>query len=510
MVLHVSVNERIDQREVITRLTEMQYTRNDVNFERGTFRVRGEVIDVFPAESEKLAIRITLFEDEIESLHELDPLTGQMIRKIDRTTIFPKTHYVTPKNTIDSVIGPIQAELKKRLTELREANKLIEAQRLQERVTYDIEMMCQLGYCQGIENYSRFLSHRKPGQAPPTLMDYLPKDALLFIDESHVTVSQIGAMYRGDRSRKSTLVEYGFRLPSAMDNRPLKFDEFEKLMPQTVFISATPGAYEHQHSDNHVECVVRPTGLLDPPIEVLPVSTQVDNLLSQIHACQEQGGRVLVTTLTKKMAEDLTAYLAEHGIKVRYLHSDIGTVERMEILHDLRLGLFDVLIGINLLREGLDIPEVALVAILDADKEGFLRSERSLIQTVGRAARNVQGRVVFYADTITDSMKKAMDETERRRTIQTQFNKKHGITPQGIKKAVKDTLNAQGESVDKKPADCEEQRVLTMQVKERKKHLEMLEKKMFDCAQNLDFEQAASLRDQIAAINDLLYKNNLS
>ncbi len=311
MVLHVSVNERIDQRDVISRLTEMQYTRNDINFERGTFRVRGEVIDVFPAESEKLAIRISLFEDEIESLHELDPLTGQMIRKIDRTTIFPKTHYVTPKNTIDSVIGPIQSELKARLKELRDANKLIESQRLQERVTYDIEMMCQLGYCQGIENYSRFLSHRKPGQAPPTLMDYLPKDALLFIDESHVTVSQIGAMYRGDRSRKSTLVEYGFRLPSAMDNRPLKFEEFEQLMPQTVFISATPGAYELQHSDNHVECVVRPTGLLDPPIEILPVGTQVDNLLSQIHTCREQGGRVLVTTLTKKMAEDLTSYLAD-------------------------------------------------------------------------------------------------------------------------------------------------------------------------------------------------------
>lgn len=507
MVLHLTVGERIDQRAIIDRLTEMQYKRNDVSFERGCFRVRGEIIDIYPAESDKMGIRIELFDDEVEQLYEFDPLTGQLNRTIDRTTIFPKSHYVTHHSVVLNMMDDIKDELKARLKELRDANKLVEAQRLEERVNYDIEMMTQVGYCQGIENYSRYLSGTKPGEPPPTLMNYLPSNALLFIDESHVTCSQIGGMYRGDRSRKTTLVEYGFRLPSALDNRPLTFEEFEKLAPQTVYLSATPGSFELSQSDHVAECVVRPTGLVDPPIEVLPVDTQVDNLLSQIQRCVTQSHRVLVTTLTKKMAEDLTDYLSDHGVKVRYLHSDIGTVERMEIIHDLRKGVFDVLVGINLLREGLDIPEVALVAILDADKEGFLRSERSLIQTIGRAARNLHGRVIFYANHITASMQRAMDETQRRRDIQVAFNKAHGITPQGIQKAVKDTLNAQGVSMNQSEEISPLVKdVLSKSPKEIESMLEKMEKTMLTHAHALEFEEAAAIRDQIESIKSILYK----
>lgn len=507
MVLHLTVGERIDQRAIIDRLTEMQYKRNDVSFERGCFRVRGEIIDIYPAESDKMGIRIELFDDEVEQLYEFDPLTGQLNRTIDRTTIFPKSHYVTHHSVVLNMMDDIKDELKARLKELRDANKLVEAQRLEERVNYDIEMMTQVGYCQGIENYSRYLSGTKPGEPPPTLMNYLPSNALLFIDESHVTCSQIGGMYRGDRSRKTTLVEYGFRLPSALDNRPLTFEEFEKLAPQTVYLSATPGSFELSQSDHVAECVVRPTGLVDPPIEVLPVDTQVDNLLSQIQSCVTQSHRVLVTTLTKKMAEDLTDYLSDHGVKVRYLHSDIGTVERMEIIHDLRKGVFDVLVGINLLREGLDIPEVALVAILDADKEGFLRSERSLIQTIGRAARNLHGRVIFYANHITASMQRAMDETQRRRDIQIAFNKAHGITPQGIQKAVKDTLNAQGVSMNQSEEISPLVKdVLSKSPKEIESMLEKMEKTMLTHAHALEFEEAAAIRDQIESIKSILYK----
>lgn len=507
MVLHVTVGERIDQRAIIDRLTEMQYKRNDVSFDRGTFRVRGEIIDIYPAESDKMGIRIELFDDEVEQLYEFDPLTGQLNKTIDRTTIFPKSHYVTHHSVVLNMMDDIKDELKDRLKVLRDANKLVEAQRLEERVKYDLEMMTEVGYCQGIENYSRYLSGTQPGEPPPTLMNYLPKNALLFIDESHVTCSQIGGMYRGDRSRKTTLVEYGFRLPSALDNRPLTFEEFEKLAPQTVYLSATPGSFELSQSDQIAECVVRPTGLIDPPIEVLPVDTQVDDLFSQIQVSVGHGHRVLVTTLTKKMAEDLTDYLNDQGIKVRYLHSDIGTVERMEIIHDLRKGVFDVLVGINLLREGLDIPEVALVAILDADKEGFLRSERSLIQTIGRAARNIEGRVIFYANQITASMHKAIEETNRRREIQMAFNKKHGVTPKGIQKAVKDTLNAQGVSMsspDEMPSFVKE--VIDQSPKAVEATLEKMEKTMLSHAHALEFEEAAAVRDQIDAIKSALYK----
>jgi excinuclease ABC subunit B len=440
MVMHLDKGDLIDQREILRKLAELQYKRNDIDFQRGCYRVRGDLIDIFPAESDRDAIRIELFDNEIEQLCYFDPLTGEIIKKVPRLTIFPKTHYVTPREKILQTVEAVKIELKERLNELYQLNKLVEAQRLEQRTLYDIEMMVELGYCTGIENYSRYLSGRQSGEPPPTLFDYLPADALLFVDESHVTVPQIGGMYRGDRARKETLVEYGFRLPSALDNRPMKFEEFESLMPQTIYISATPSVYEQEHSGQIVQQVVRPTGLVDPEIEIRPASSQVDDLLSQINERVQSGDRVLVTTLTKRMAEDLSEYLQEHKIKVRYLHSDIDTVERVEIIRDLRLGVFDVLVGINLLREGLDMPEVSLVAILDADKEGFLRSERSLIQTIGRAARNIRGKAILYADKITASMSKAIDETNRRRDKQIAHNKKHKIVPKGIVKAVNDIL----------------------------------------------------------------------
>ncbi|THB74049.1 MAG: excinuclease ABC subunit UvrB [Gammaproteobacteria bacterium] len=503
MILHLVKGERIEHRQILRRLAELQYTRNDTFFDRATFRVRGDVIDVFPAESEKEAIRIELFDDEVESLSYFDPLTGELLRRVSRLTIYPKTHYVTPRETIVNAIDEIKIELKHRLEQFRADNRLVEAQRLEQRVMYDIEMLNELGYCSGVENYSRFLSGRAPGEAPPTLMDYLPEDALVIIDESHVTVPQIGAMYKGDRSRKETLVQYGFRLPSALENRPLRFDEFEGIAPQTVYVSATPGDYEREKSGQIVELVVRPTGLVDPEIEVRPATTQVDDLLSEINNTVAKKERVLVTTLTKKMSEDLTDYLMEHDVRVRYLHSDIDTIERMEIIRDLRLGNFDVLVGINLLREGLDIPEVSLVAILDADKEGFLRSERSLIQTIGRSARNSAGRAILYADSITKSMRKAWDETERRREKQIKYNEEHGITPQTIKKAVRDIMDSGGyyttdkkqkkrDKVAEKKADYSDLDPHKLSVK-----IDKLEKQMFEYAQNLEFEQAAKLRDEI-------------
>ena len=507
MVLHLVRGDMVDQREILRRLAELQYTRNELQFTRGTFRVHGEVIDVFPAESEKEAVRIELFDDEIENISWFDPLTGEVLRRVPRVTIYPKTHYVTPRQTILSAIDQIKAELAERLAQLRDTGKLVEAQRLEQRTLLDLEMMNELGYCNGIENYSRYLSGRKPGEPPPTLMDYLPDDALLIIDESHVTIPQIGAMYRGDRSRKENLVEYGFRLPSALDNRPLRFDEFERLMPQTIFVSATPGDYELERSGQVVEQVVRPTGLVDPEIHVRPVATQVDDLLSEIRLRVERDERVLVTTLTKRMAEDLTEYLSEHGVRVRYLHSDIDTVERMEIIRDLRLGEFDVLVGINLLREGLDIPEVSLVAILDADKEGFLRSERALIQTIGRAARNLHGQVILYADTITDSMRRAIDETERRRAKQIAHNQAHGITPKGIDKAVRDVMEV-GQSVpgtSRRVADpAAEYAHLTPAQLARK--IKQLEKQMYQHAKNLEFEQAAQIRDQLKALRERVFR----
>ncbi|WP_206062538.1 excinuclease ABC subunit UvrB [Kushneria phosphatilytica] len=442
MRLHFNRGELIDQRAFLRRLAELQYTRNDTDFRRGTYRVRGDVIDIFPADAEEEAVRVELFDEEIESISLFDPLTGEIRGKVPRMTIYPKTHYVTPRDTILEAVESIKGELTERLEWLRHHERLVEAQRLEQRTLYDIEMMLELGYCNGIENYSRYLSGRAPGQAPPTFFDYLPDDALVFIDESHVSVPQVGGMYKGDRSRKETLVEYGFRLPSALDNRPMKFEEWELILPQTIFVSATPGPYEEKHAGQVVEQVVRPTGLLDPEVEVRPATTQVDDLLSEVQKRVSVGERVLVTTLTKRMAEDLTEYLDEHDIRVRYLHSDIDTVERVEIIRDLRLGKFDVLVGINLLREGLDIPEVSLVAILDADKEGFLRAERSLIQTIGRAARNANGKAMLYADRITDSMRRAMDETERRRAKQIAFNEEHGITPRTITKNVADIMEA--------------------------------------------------------------------
>ncbi len=507
MVLHLVRGDMVDQREILRRLAELQYTRNELQFTRGTFRVHGEVIDVFPAESEKEAVRIELFDDEIENISWFDPLTGEVLRRVPRVTIYPKTHYVTPRQTILSAIDQIKAELAERLAQLRDTGKLVEAQRLEQRTLLDLEMMNELGYCNGIENYSRYLSGRKPGEPPPTLMDYLPDDALLIIDESHVTIPQIGAMYRGDRSRKENLVEYGFRLPSALDNRPLRFDEFERLMPQTLFVSATPGDYELERSGQVVEQVVRPTGLVDPEIDVRPVATQVDDLLSEIRLRVERDERVLVTTLTKRMAEDLTEYLSEHGVRVRYLHSDIDTVERMEIIRDLRLGEFDVLVGINLLREGLDIPEVSLVAILDADKEGFLRSERALIQTIGRAARNLHGQVILYADTITDSMRRAIDETERRRAKQIAHNQAHGITPKGIDKAVRDVMEVGQAAPDtpRRVADpAAEYAHLTPAQLARK--IKQLEKQMYQHAKNLEFEQAAQIRDQLKALRERVFR----
>lgn len=505
MMLHLTVGDTIAQRDILRRLAEIQYTRNDMDFARGTFRVRGEVIDIFPAESDKHAVRIELFDDEVERLSLFDPLTGQSIDSVPRITVYPKTHYVTPRETILTAIDNIKQELVERKQQLLDANKLIEEQRISQRTQYDIEMMQELGYCSGIENYSRYLSGRMPGEAPPTLLDYLPADGLMVIDESHVTVPQVGAMYKGDRSRKETLVEYGFRLPSALDNRPLKFDEFERIAPQTIYVSATPGNYElEQTNDEFVEQVIRPTGLLDPELEVRPVATQVDDLLSEARQRSAINERVLVTTLTKRMAEDLTEYLAEHGVKVRYLHSDIDTVERVEIIRDLRLGEFDVLVGINLLREGLDMPEVSLVAILDADKEGFLRSERSLIQTIGRAARNVKGKAILYADNITKSMKKAMDETNRRREIQQQYNLDNGITPTKLNKAIPDIMAlGTGKSKvakvaeDKAKYQLKDPQAILQQISE-------MENAMFAHAKNLEFEQAAKLRDEVANLQQQL------
>lgn len=506
MVLHLDRGDRLAQRDLLRRLTELQYERNDVAFQRGTYRVRGDVIDVFPAESEKEAVRISLFDDEIEEISLFDPLTGEVLNKVPRYTIFPKSHYVTPRDRVVRVLDEIKEEMVERVKELTAANKLVEAQRLEQRTRFDLEMIQELGYCSGIENYSRYLSGRGPGEPPPTLFDYLPEDALLVLDESHVTVPQIGAMFKGDRSRKETLVGYGFRLPSALDNRPLRFEEWERLAPQMIFVSATPGKYETQQNAPIVEQVVRPTGLVDPPVEVKPATTQVDDLLGEIQKVIAGNERVLVTTLTKRMAEDLTDYLGEHDIRVRYLHSDIDTVERMEIIRDLRLGEFDVLVGINLLREGLDMPEVSLVAVLDADKEGFLRSEGSLIQTMGRAARNAQGRVILYADQITGSMRRAMDETERRRAKQLAHNAEHGIVPKTINKRIADVMEGarstspkRGKGAAKKGAAAKPV-VVPDNPKALGKLLEQMEKQMLDHAQNLEFEEAAQLRDQLLQI----------
>ncbi len=508
MILLLRENEKMSQRDVITRLTQMQYERNDFEFKRGVFRVRGDVIDIFPAEHAETAIRVELFDDVVETLHLFDPLTGQILQKVGRFTVFPSSHYVTPRETTLRAIEQIKVELRERLEWYYANNKLVEAQRLEQRTRFDLEMMVELGFCKGIENYSRHLSGRKPGEPPPTLIDYLAKDALMIIDESHVTVTQVGGMYKGDRSRKENLVDYGFRLPSALDNRPLKFEEFEALMPQTVFVSATPAKYEAEHAGQVVEQVVRPTGLVDPVVDVRPVATQVDDLMSEARKRIAVGERVLVTTLTKRMAEDLTDYLAEHGIKVRYLHSDIDTVERVEIIRDLRLGEFDVLVGINLLREGLDIPEVSLVAILDADKEGFLRSERSLIQTIGRAARHLNGTAILYADKITDSMKKAMGETERRRTRQLAFNAEHGITPRGVVKRIKDIIDgvydADATRQELKAAQTAAE-YKVMDEKSLTKRVKKLEKEMQDAAKNLEFEKAAELRDQLKELKALLF-----
>ncbi len=507
MMLHLVRGDTIDQRDILHRLAELQYTRNDVELQRATYRVRGEVIDVFPAESDEEAVRIELFDDEIEQLSYFDPLTGEVLRRVPRLTIYPKTHYVTPRQTLLDAVEQIKVELKERLTELREQDKLVEAQRLEQRTRFDIEMILELGYCSGIENYSRHLSGREPGAAPPTLFDYLPAEALLVIDESHVTVPQIGAMYKGDRSRKENLVNYGFRLPSALDNRPMRFDEFERIAPQTIYVTATPAKYELEHSGAVVEQVVRPTGLIDPEVEVRPATTQVDDLLSEINRRVEAKERILVTTLTKRMAEDLTEYLEEHGVAVRYMHSDIDTVERMEIIRDLRLGEFDVLVGINLLREGLDMPEVSLVAILDADKEGFLRSETSLIQTIGRAARNLHGHAILYADRITGSMKRAMDETARRRAKQMAHNEEHGITPRGVEKAVTDILESGYPGVPGKPREYarvaeEVMEYAAMSPAQLEKKIKALEAQMMEHARNLEFEEAAQIRDQIRHVQE--------
>lgn len=506
MLLHIVRGDKIDQRQILRRLAELQYTRNDMDFSRATYRVRGEVIDIYPADSDIEAVRVELFDDEVEQISIFDPLTGEVLHKVARYTIYPKTHYVTPRETILDAIDHIKEELKIRLEYLRENNKLLEAQRLEQRTRYDLEMMQELGYCNGIENYSRYLSGRESGEPPPTLFDYLPAEALLVIDESHVTIPQIGAMYKGDRSRKETLVEYGFRLPSALDNRPMRFDEWERIAPQMIMVSATPGKYEAENQGQVIEQVVRPTGLVDPIIEIRPASTQVDDVLSEIRLRTEKDERVLITTLTKRMAEDLTEYLSEHGVRVRYLHSDIDTVERVEVIRDLRLGQFDVLVGINLLREGLDMPEVSLVAILDADKEGFLRSDRSLIQTIGRAARNVNGRAILYADQITNSMQRAIDETDRRRAKQVAYNEEHGITPKGIRKNIADILEAPmapgagGRSTrNKAMAIAERQGKYKVEVNPADiwKSIELLEKQMFQAAKDLEFEVAAKIRDEI-------------
>jgi len=503
MVLHLVPGEPVSQRNILVRLAELQYTRNDMSFERGTYRVRGDVIDVFPAESERLAVRIELFDENIEQISRFDPLTGEVIEHLPRHTVFPKTHYVTPRSRMLETADLIRDELDARIAWFKNAGKLLEAQRIEQRTRFDLEMIREIGYCKGIENYSRYLSGREPGEPPPTLFDYLPPDALVFVDESHVTVPQLGAMYKGDRSRKETLVEYGFRLPSALDNRPLRFDEWERLCPQTVFVSATPGDFERDTSDHIVEQLVRPTGLVDPAVDVLPASTQVDQLFEEIRQVVGRGERVLVTTLTKRMAEDLTEYLAEMGVRVRYMHSDIDTVERTEIVRDLRLGEFDVLVGINLLREGLDMPEVSLVAILDADKEGFLRAERSLVQTIGRAARNVNGRAILFADVVTGSMKRAMEETDRRRDKQLAFNLANGITPKGIEKKVIDIIQRATPASEREAKAGIAKELERMPIGDEKalgKLLSGLESKMHKHAENLEFEEAAAIRDKIQAL----------
>ncbi len=521
MMLHMVRGEHINQRDILRRLAELQYTRNDADFHRGTYRVRGEVIDIFPAESDDEAMRVELFDDEIEQITSFDPLTGRIYNRYDRVTIYPKTHYVTPREKILEAIEGIKTELDERLGYYREENLLVEAQRLEQRTRYDIEMMQELGYCSGIENYSRYLSGREPGAAPPTLFDYIPKDALVFVDESHVTIPQIGGMYRGDRSRKETLVQFGFRLPSALDNRPMQFEEWESIVPQCIFVSATPGNYEKEHQDNVVEQVVRPTGLIDPLIEVRPATGQVDDVLHELIERTAKGERILITVLTKRMAEDLTDFLHDQKVRVRYLHSDIDTVERVEIIRDLRLGEFDVLVGINLLREGLDIPEASLVAIFDADKEGFLRSERALIQTIGRAARNLNGKAILYADRITDSMQRAMDETDRRREKQVLFNEENGITPTGIMKSVEDILGAAPapghrgknsgrgkQKVAEKGADYATDDWKHLSSSELGKRIIKVEDDMFKAAKDLDFEKAASLRDLLHSMKEKMIQNS--
>ena len=510
MILIVRENDKIPQREIIRQLAAMQYNRNELDFARGTFRVRGDTIDIFPAEHADLAVRLSMFDDEIESIQLFDPLTGKVVQKVPRFTIYPSSHYVTPRDTVLRAVEAIKDELRDRLKFFHANGRLVEAQRLEERTRFDLEMLAQVGFCKGIENYSRHLSGTQPGEPPPTLIDYLPKDALMFLDESHVMVGQLGAMYKGDRSRKENLVDYGFRLPCALDNRPLKFEEFEGKMRQAVFVSATPANYEKEKADAVAEQVVRPTGLVDPQIQVRPASTQIDDVLSEIRIRVGLGERVLITTLTKRMAEDLTDYLNDNGVKVRYLHSDIDTVERVEIIRDLRLGEFDVLVGINLLREGLDIPEVSLVAILDADKEGFLRSERSLIQTIGRAARNIHGTAILYADKITDSMQRAMDETERRRNKQITFNKEHGITPKGVQKRVKDIIdgvyNDAKKKIDKpRQPNRTDGRFDQLSEVQLGKEIVKLEKQMLDLAKNLEFEQAAKTRDLIHELKSRLF-----
>lgn len=518
MMLHLVRGDQVTQRDIVRRLAELQYTRNDMDFQRGTYRVRGDLIDVFPAESDEQAIRIELFDDEVEQLSSFDPLTGEVYQRLARITVYPKTHYVTPRQRILDAAEGIKVELKQRLEYYRKENLLVEAQRLEQRTKYDLEMMQELGFCTGIENYSRYLSDREEGEPPPTLFDYLPKDALVFVDESHVTIPQIGGMYRGDRSRKETLVQFGFRLPSALDNRPMRFEEWEAIVPQSIYVSATPGNYEQEHSDQVVEQLVRPTGLIDPVIDIRPATSQVDDVLEEIRQRTEKGERILITVLTKRMAEDLTDFLFEQQIRVRYLHSDIDTVERVEIIRDLRLGEFDVLVGINLLREGLDIPEVSLVAIFDADKEGFLRSERSLIQTIGRAARNLEGKAILYADRITNSMRLAMDETNRRREKQQAFNAEHNITPQGIVKSIEDILEAshapgkkmsQGKSSRKKAGiKTSDSDWKSLNASELVKEISKVEDEMFKAAQDLNFEKAASLRDKLHGMKQQVIANS--
>ena len=508
MIQHLRQGEKLGQRDIIRRLTEMQYARNDVEFSRGMYRVRGDVIDVFPAENAEHALRITLFDDEVESLSLFDPLTGRGQQKLVRFTVFPSSHYVTPRATVLRAVEQIKAELRQRIDHFQQAQKAVECQRIEQRTRFDLEMLDQLGFCKGIENYSRHLSGRQAGEPPPTLIDYLPPQALLFVDESHVTLPQLGGMYKGDRARKENLVDYGFRLPSALDNRPLRFDEFEKLMPQTVFVSATPAEYERAHQGQVVEQVVRPTGLVDPVTEIRPALSQVDDLLGEIKRRVAAGERVLVTTLTKRLAEQLTEFYADNGIKVRYLHSDIETVERVEIIRDLRLGVFDVLVGINLLREGLDIPEVSLVAILDADKEGFLRSERALIQTVGRAARHINGTAILYADRVTDSMRRAIAETDRRRAKQASYNEEHGITPQGIKKRIRDIIESAYDGEDSAQvllAATDAARYEAISAKELAKEIKRLEKSMQEHARNLEFEAAAAARDDLFRLRKLAF-----